>query len=56
MHAATNSRHVPAPLDITVILQLVIQEINCIGHTKYVEQRVSLIFTMFKTFFAPQSI
>jgi len=56
MHAATNSRHVPAPLHLVVILQLVIQERKCIGHTKYVEQRVSLIFTMFETCFALQSI
>jgi hypothetical protein len=56
MHAATNSRHVPAPLHLIVMLQLVIHERKCIEHTKYAEQRVSLISTMFETFFALQSI
>jgi len=40
------SRHVPASLYLVVILRLVIQEIKFIGHNKYADQRVSIIFTM----------
>jgi hypothetical protein len=54
--AATNIRRVPASLYLIVISQLVTLERKCTGHTKYAGQHVSLIFTTFETFFAPESI